>query len=144
MPHTISVKETRSAYSVSLNKMQLADEPVYVERDGKPWAVLLPVAQFEQLVALQKRIADAAWCQEQLAHLHAERAMFQRLLPELLKTQDGKFVAIQGEQVVDSDSDESALAQRTRERGVRPVYIEPVTATPAIVELPSPEVITRC
>ena len=147
MTRTISVHETQSVYSVSLDKTQLHDEPIYIERGGKPWAVLVPIAQFEQLRTLQQQYqteaeqhaADAAWCQEQLAPLRKERETFQRLLPELLKTHDGKFVAIQGDRMVDSDVDESALVQRTRTHNFRPVYIERVTQTPVIIEFSSPE-----
>jgi hypothetical protein len=147
MTRTISLRETQSVYAVSLDKTELTDEPVYIERYGKFWAVLVPIAQFQQLLTLQKQYqtevaqhaTDAAWCQEQLTALSMERATFQRLLPELLKTHIGKFVAIQGERVIDSADDESALAQRTRERGYRPVYIERVTQTPTVVEFSSPE-----
>lgn len=147
MVRTISLKETQSVYAVSLNKTELTDEPVYIERDGKSWAVLVPIAQFEQLLALQKqyqtevalRAADAAWCQEQLTTLRDERETFQRVLPELLKTHAGKFVAIQGERGVDSDADESELVQKMRERGYHPVFIERVSQAPTVVEFPSPE-----
>lgn len=140
MPRTISLKEIQATYSVSVDKAHPVDEPVYIEHDGKPWAVLVPVTQYEQLVAQHSEILkrdDAAWCHAQLAHLGAERETFQQLLPELLKTHADKFVAIKGNQVVDSDADESALAQRTREHGVRPIFIERVTTTPTIIELPS-------
>ncbi len=142
MPRTISLKETQATFSVSLDKAQSVDEPVYIERNGKPWAVLVPVAQYEQLVASHSDLASAAdsvWCHAQLAHLRVERETFQRLLPELLKSHAGKFVAIKGNQVMDSDPDEPALVKRTRDNSLRPIYIERVTATPTIIELPSPE-----
>ncbi len=142
MPRTISLKETQATYSVTLGKGRPVDEPVYIEHDGKLWAVLVPVAQYEQLVAQHSEVLrrdDTAWCHAQLAHLGAERGTFQQLLPELLKTYAGKFVAIKGNQVVDLDADESALAKRTRQNSLRPIYIERVTATPTIIELSSPE-----
>ena len=142
MPRTISLKEIQATYSVSVDKAHPVDEPVYIEHDGKPWAVLVPVAQYEQLVAQHSELLrrdDAIWCRAQLAHLRTEHETFQQLLPELLKTHAGKFVAIKGNQIVDSDADERALAKRTREKSIRPIYIERVTESLTILELPSPE-----
>jgi uncharacterized protein (DUF3084 family) len=81
------------------------------------------------------------WPQQQLSSLQAERAAFQRLLPELLKTHSGKFVAIRDGRVVDSDADESALARRTLRGADKPAYIQEVRAEPRVYELPSPEVV---
>ena len=147
MARTISLKETQSTYAVSLEKEPEVNEPVYIERDGKPWAVLVPITEFEQLLALQKlyrdaleqRAADILWCQDQLSHLKIERETFDRRLPELLKTHSGEFVAIRDEQIVEIDPNESVVAARTRARGLRPVLIEQIVPAPVIVEFPSPE-----
>jgi hypothetical protein len=45
-----------------------------------------------------------------------EKRAFQRLLPELLKSHAGKYVAIHDEQVVDSDTNELALIERVLQR----------------------------
>jgi len=45
-----------------------------------------------------------------------EYRAFQRLLPELLKSYAGKYVAIHDEQVVDSDTNELALIGRVLQR----------------------------
>jgi hypothetical protein len=82
-----------------------------------------------------------SWQQRQLGPLQAERAAFQRLLPELLKTHSGKFVAIQDGRVVDADADESALARQTLLSADKPAYIQEVRAEPLVYELPSPEVV---
>jgi hypothetical protein len=82
-----------------------------------------------------------SWHQRQLAYCQAERAAFQRLLPDLLKTHRGQFVAIQGGRVVDVDEDESALAGRAIARTDKAVYIQEVGSEPRVYELPSPEVV---
>jgi hypothetical protein len=41
-----------------------------------------------------------------------EQAAFRRLLPQLLATHRGKFVAVHGEQVVDSGDDKLTVALR--------------------------------
>jgi hypothetical protein len=73
--------------------------------------------------------------------LEDERAAFQRLLPELLATHRGQFVAIQDGSLIDADADESALACRTLAQWDRPVYIQEVRVEPRVYELPSPETV---
>jgi hypothetical protein len=56
---------------------------------------------------------------------------FLRLLPELLQTHRGRYVAIHDEQVVDSGEDELALASRVWAKyGYVPIHVELVTDRP--------------
>ncbi len=53
-----------------------------------------------------------------------ERSAFFRLLPELLATHRGQYVAVHGEQVVDSGPDQLEVALRVLRRvGHVPVYV---------------------
>lgn len=58
---------------------------------------------------------------------------FQRLVPELLKTYRGKYVAIHDEQVVESGDDPIALIKQVHARiGYVPIHVD------RVVEQPSP------
>ena len=60
-----------------------------------------------------------------------EYRAFQRLLPELLKTHRGKYVAIHEEQVVDSGCDPIALIKQVHARiGYVPIHVGHVTDAP--------------
>ena len=60
-----------------------------------------------------------------------EYQAFKRLLPELLNTHRGKFVAIHDEQVVDTDTDDIALIRRVHAKvGYLPIHVELVTDPP--------------
>jgi hypothetical protein len=60
-----------------------------------------------------------------------EYAAFRRLLPQLLLTERGKFVAIHEEQVIDSDPDEMTLIARVLARiGNVDVHVGLVTDLP--------------
>jgi hypothetical protein len=74
---------------------------------------------------------------------HRERRAFWRLLPELLKTHRGKYVAVHNGQVVESGDDEVALALRAyRQHGYVPIYVGLVTDEPPRVErIPTPRII---
>lgn len=47
-----------------------------------------------------------------LAELEREAAALERMLPELLATRAGEYVAVRGGRVIDHDADEFALARR--------------------------------
>lgn len=66
-----------------------------------------------------------------------ERAAFSRLLPSLLATYAGRYVAIHDEQVIDADADDIALVRRVHARvGYVPIHVGLVTAIPPVGRLP--------
>ena len=67
-----------------------------------------------------------------------EYQAFIRLLPTLLQSHRGKFVAIHGEQVVDSNDDPIALIKRVHARyGYVPIHVDEVTdQPPAPIRIP--------
>jgi hypothetical protein len=69
-----------------------------------------------------------------------ERAAFYRLLPSLLNSRHGKYVAIHNEQPVESGDDTVAVATRVYQRfGYIPVFIGHVTDQPQIpIRIPTP------
>lgn len=67
-----------------------------------------------------------------------EYRSFLQLLPELLKTHRGKYVAVHEERVVDSGDDELALASRVWAKiGYVPIHVDLVTEQPrALARIP--------
>lgn len=80
---------------------------------------------------------DDPWRQEQQA--------FHRLLPDLLRTHPGQFVAIFGGRVVEAGLDKLDVARRCYEQfGYVPIFVGRVVAGPANpLRLPSPRLIDR-
>jgi len=80
---------------------------------------------------------DNKWRREQ----HA----FIRLLPELLKTHKGKYVAIHEERLVESGDDLISVAMRAYAKyGYVPIYVDLVTDQPQpIVRIPTPRFVRR-
>jgi hypothetical protein len=72
-----------------------------------------------------------------------EQQAFRRLLPELLKTHLGQYVAVHEGQVVDSGDDQLAVAGRAYAQfGYVPIYVGLVTDQPIPVSrIPSPRVL---
>ena len=135
MPKTITLKEARAVYALTLDASQIGQGPIFVEHEGKVVAVILSLEEYQGRFA---RDFDV-WCQEQLQHLEPNLSAFERMLPELLKTHLRQWVAIYQERLVDTDVERAALVERIRVHGYRPVYIDQVTPEPRIVELSSPE-----
>jgi hypothetical protein len=66
-----------------------------------------------------------------------EYQTFLRLLPQLLGTHRGQYVAIHDGQMVDSDADDIALIQRVHARvGYVPIHVGLVTDQPRVVRVP--------
>jgi hypothetical protein len=66
-----------------------------------------------------------------------EYRAFLRLLPSLLATHRGKYIAIHNEQIVDSDTDDVALILRVQKQvGYLPIYVGLVTDSPPVFRGP--------
>lgn len=66
-----------------------------------------------------------------------EYRAFQRLLPELLKTHHGKYVAIHNEQVVDTGDDPIALIKQVHARyGYVPIHVDLAADPPPPIRIP--------
>jgi hypothetical protein len=125
-----------------IDETQLTEHPLILERGGKPVAAVIPIDDYEQFVAWREHEQAKAWQAEQQRILERERAAFERLKPELLKTHPGKWVAIVDGELVDSDDDEDALVQRVYAKyGYRTIFVEEVRETPRIYDFPSPEIV---
>jgi len=71
----------------------------------------------------------------------AERAAFWRLLPTLLQTHAGRYVAVYQGQVVDQGEDEIELGMRVYQKvGYVPIYVGLVSEERKLVRIPTPRV----
>lgn len=73
----------------------------------------------------------------ELSKLDREYQAFLRLLPALLETHKGQYVAIHEEKVLDSDEDPFRLIERVREIvGRQSIHVGPVVFPQPIVRIP--------
>lgn len=136
MAKTITLREAQAAYAAALEQVKSTGEPLVVEQDGQPSVVVIPYAEYQQLVARREGERKQT---EQDEGFEREYAAFLRLKSELLKTHRGLFVAVHNGQVVDSDTDNLELAKRIYAKQWSPVCIDLVNEEPRIADLPSPE-----
>ena len=139
---TLILKEAQALYDV-LDESQLAQEPVLVERDGRPIGVFVPMAEYEAF-----RVWRNAEQQRQRSApaeaFRREVAAFERMKPELLRQHPGRVVAIYDGQVIEiGDENESVadVATRLYERmGYVPVYVQRVEDNPRVYKISSPRI----
>ncbi len=140
MTRTITLHETPAEYATAIAQVQESGETLLVEQAGKPSVAVVPLAEYERLVAQRGVEQKTAWREEQEQIFNREQAAFARMKPELLKTHRGKFVAIHNERLVDSDADEFALANRVYDKfGYRTILMTPVVDKERIAYIRSPK-----
>lgn len=135
MAKTIQLKEVREAYAAGIDPAQLAREPIILEQNGEPVGAVISMADYRLYCAWKERLEPEddfppAW--------YAEKAAFQRMLPALLKTHQGKWVAIYKGAMVDSDEKPSELMWRVQQKyGDESVYFGEVLEKPRVYRIPS-------
>jgi hypothetical protein len=139
MTKTIQLKETREMYAAEIDPAQLAREPIILEMNGEPVGAVISLEEFRAFEAWKKNQEPEddfppAW--------YEEKAAFEQMLPDLLKTHLEKFVAVYRGELVDSDDKEGELMWRVEQKfGNEPVYIDQVLEQPRIYHIPSFRVI---
>ena len=144
MAKTITLKELPAEYAAAIERMSEGGKPLVLEQDGKPALVVLPYAEYQALAALREDEQGKAWIQEQHEILMREQAAFERMKPELLETHKGKYVAVHNGELVDSDEDENALADRVYGKfGYRTILMTEVTEIPRVYHVNSPKLVRQ-
>jgi hypothetical protein len=141
MAKTLDIKEARAIYGPDLpGPEEVAEGPVIIRREGKPYAVAIPLDDYRRFQEWREKAEREAQTQAQDKAWEKERAAFHRLKPQLLQTHKGLYVAIHGGQVIDTDANNLALAQRAMSKlGGKPFYLQLVSEEPRTFEVPSPE-----
>lgn len=56
MAKTIALKESPTTYTLSFDEAQLNEEPIIVEREGEPFAVIIRAEDYERFRAWQREL----------------------------------------------------------------------------------------
>ncbi len=131
--HTL--KEVSVPYTVNAEDEAIGRDTIVIRRNGEPVAVVVPFAEYQAMTA-QPLPGDPGFEQE--------RAAFHRLLPELLKTHRGEWVAIVDGQPVEFGADFGSVIVPVRQRfGQRPVYVHEISEPARIYKISSPRLSRR-
>lgn len=138
---TIAINEARAQYNVDPAALE---EPLVIEVEGKPVAVLVPYAQWEKLREGQSKPDEPPEDNAPKWFLREEKA-FYRLLPQLLEQYRGRYVGIhKGKVVAVGDSSIEVLEDVQRRLGPRVhPYVGWVDTKPRVARMPSVWVVKR-
>jgi len=134
------IREPGNIYAALEDKTALKRGPIFIEKDGKTEAVLLDIEQYRKLVRHQE---FAGRTEEMLAPLQPEIEAYQRMLPALLKSHPGKWVAIHDGKVLETSDDPAEMSHRLMQQGIYPLYIEKIQPEPRVFNLPSVKMVSR-
>ncbi len=54
MAKTITIKETKTNYAAAIKRVKSTRKPLVVEQNGKPFAVVIPYAEYQKLAELRE------------------------------------------------------------------------------------------
>jgi len=166
MPEQI-LREVTTPYTVNPDDEAIGRETIIIRRDGEPVAAIVPLVASGQLaetvvaeangnllgaiVPPAEYAAYRAWKEQNAPKpvvggslFERERAVFQKLLPDLLKTHSGQWVAIVDEQPVQFGPDFKSVILPVRQKyGKRPVYVREILEKRRVYKMLSPRVVRR-
>jgi hypothetical protein len=135
----LNLERTEAGYAVNFGEALIGDEPVVLRRNGEVVGAIVPAAVFEAFQAWRAAEARAQHRRQLQTVAERERAVYLQMEEQLRADHAGRFVAIQGGRVVDSDEDELALLARVDAAYPdTPVYVRQVGVPPRIERVPTP------
>lgn len=152
------VRESKNSYVVQMKSDDMLDKPKIIRRNGKRFAALLPIQDYERYVAWhrhQLRSGTAAkkssnarkvtsWLEKQKILLARQIAAYNEMKAELLRSFKNKWVAILDGKLVDMADDEQTLLDRVYAKyGDRTMLIRQVTETERVYHVNSPRVVRQ-
>jgi len=136
------LREVQAPYTLTVDEKTWTHEPVILERDGQPVAALVPIAEYNAFCAWQQAQKRHGHRQTQLDAFEQERAAFEQLKPKLLRTHQGKVVAVYQGQVVQVGTDIAEVLDAVHDQfGYVPCYVQRVEETPRVYKFPHRKVV---
>jgi PHD/YefM family antitoxin component YafN of YafNO toxin-antitoxin module len=137
----LTLHESQAPYTLTVDEETL-HEPVVLERNGQPIAALVPIAEYKAFRAWRQTEERHRRRQVQVDAFERERAAFERMKPELLRTQQGKVVAVYQGQVAQVGIDVAETLEAVYDQfGYVPCYVQRVEETPHIYKFPHRKVV---
>ncbi len=132
------LREVNAPYTVNADDEAIGRETIIIRRNGVPVAALVPFAEYQALPASLPQLTPAVMDSQ----VEREWAAFQKLLPELLKTRRGQWVAIVDERPAQFGPDFQIVIVPIRKKfGQRPICVQDVLEQPRVHKILSPRVV---
>ena len=133
----VTIRESQAPYTLAIDAESLGEETFILERDGRPVAAVAAITQYEALQAWQQAETRRNRRQSQIVAFQQERAAFERMLPELIRTYPGQVVGIYQGEIAEVGTDIAAVREQIYDRfGYVPCYVQLIEETPHIYKFP--------
>ncbi len=135
MARYLELNDVRENYATSIDLDQLKREPIILQQNGKPIGVVISAEQYQAFAEWKRSLERPV---DFPPEWYTEKAAFEHMLPELLPTYHGKWVAVYESKVVDSDAKIGELVWRVEKYlGDKPFYIGEVLEEPRVHRMPT-------
>jgi len=140
MTQKLTLKENQATYTIDVEENDLS-QPIILKQAGREVAAIIPIEKYRVFESWQKQQLDYRL---RYPELETNKAAFEQLEPSLIADYRGKYVAIKGGQMVDSDVDKMTLIRRVYAKlGVGPLYVHKVGEPLPFVRIISPRLVKR-
>ena len=135
MSKTLELKDAHEIYAMGIDPTQLEREPIILQQNGKPVGVVISPEEYLAFAEWKKNMEQSGGVPSEW---YAEKAAFEKMLPDLLPMYLGKWVAVYQGNIVDSDAKIGELIWRVeRTLGDKPFYAGEVLEEPRVYRIPS-------
>jgi PHD/YefM family antitoxin component YafN of YafNO toxin-antitoxin module len=130
----VTLRESQAPYTLSVDEETLAHEPVILQKNGQAVAVIIPFADYKAFRSWQDDKEGNG--QSSSPSFEQDRAVFERMKPELLQKYSGRVVAIYQGQLVAVGDDIGKTAMTVYEKfGYVPCFVQRVEETPHVYKM---------
>lgn len=91
MAKTVKITEAQAEYGLAIDKEQLAQEPIVLERDGNPGAVIVPFHEYTEFSAWRRQHEKAKTFEEERAAFYEMKETLLRDIISLMSSYDLTF-----------------------------------------------------
>ena len=136
---TFELRESSAPYLTDLVKMAQSEEPIVIESEGKPIAVLVPYERYQQMLA---HLPPASRESSRDVNFERNGSGYLSQRDQLVKTHHGRYVAFHDSELVDSDANETMLLKRVYAKyGYGKLLIHLVEESERVYHIPGPRLV---
>ena len=135
------LREVNTPYTVNADDSSAESDTIIIRRNGEPaWAVV-PYTDYQELQTMRQHRSRSSASNTEF---EKQWQVLQAMMPQLLKTHLGQWVAIVDQQMVSAGATwESVLNDVLARFGNMPMCIHEVLEKPRIYKIESPRIIRR-
>lgn len=136
-----TLREVNTPYTVNADDSLTERDTIIIRRNGEPMWAVVPYSDYQELQTMKERRSHSSASNTEF---EKQWQVLQAMMPQLLKTHLGQWVAIVDQKMVSAGATwESVLNDVLARFGNAPMCIHEVLEKPRIYKIESPRIIRR-